>query len=80
MVEGGDQAESGRVVPAETAALRELTGRGILTSAWTPGHPGAVLMVDLPDATGATQLVTRLPLAQAGLITNEIIPLHPMEL
>ena len=40
-------------MPAETAALRELTGRGILTSAWTPGHPGAVLMVDLPDAEGA---------------------------
>lgn len=68
------------MVPAETAALRELTGRGILTSAWTPGRPGAVLMVDLPDANGAARLAASLPLAQAGLITTEIIPLHPMEL
>ena len=78
--EDADQAEFRRLVAAETAALRELKDDGALSGAWNPGHPGAVLMLDVPGEAEAARLTARLPLAQAGLITTEIIPLHPIDL
>lgn len=79
-VEGADQAEFRRTVPAETAALRELKGSGALSGAWSPGRPGAVLILDVPGEAEAARVSADLPLAQAGMITTEIIPLHPMDL
>jgi hypothetical protein len=78
--EGADQAEFRHLVPAETAALRELKSNRVLTGAWSPGHPGAVLMLDVPGEAEAARLTAGLPLAQAGLISTEIVPLHPMNL
>lgn len=78
--EAGDQAEFRRLVAAETGALRELKSSGVLTGAWSPGHPGAVLMLDVPDAGEAARVAADLPLVRAGLITTEIIPLHPIDL
>ncbi len=77
---GGDQDEFERLVPAETAALRDLKANGTLTQAWSPGRPGAVLMLDVPDADQAARVVGAFPLVQAALITTEIIPLHPVDL
>ncbi len=77
---GGDQDEFKRLVPAETAALREEKANGTLTEAWSPGRPGAVLMLDVVDADEAARLVDALPLVKAALITTEIIPLHPIDL
>jgi muconolactone delta-isomerase len=80
---GGDQEEFKRLVPAETAALRDLKAKGTLTEAWSPGRPGAVLMLDVPGEDGAeaaARLVAEFPLVQAALITTEIIPLHPIDL
>jgi muconolactone delta-isomerase len=77
---GGDQDEFRRLVPAETAELRKLKADGTLTAAWSPGRPGAVLMLDVPDEPGAARLVAGFPLVQAGQITTEIIPLHPIDL
>ena len=77
---GGDQDEFKRLLPAETAALRDLKANGTLTQAWSPGHPGAVLELDVPDAAQAARLVAEFPLVQAALITTEIIPLHPIDL
>jgi hypothetical protein len=77
---GGDQDEFKRLVPAETVALRDEKARGTLTDAWSPGRPGAVLMLDVPDADEAARLVAAFPLVQAALITTEIIPLHPIDL
>jgi hypothetical protein len=74
----GDQAEFRRLVADEGAALRKLKASGILTSAWSPGGPGAVLMLDLPDLPAAQRLAAGFPLAAAGLITTEVIPLQPM--
>jgi hypothetical protein len=79
-VEGGDPAEFRRLVPAETAALRELKGGGVLSGAWSPGRPGAVLMLDVPGEDEAVRLCAGLPLVRAGLITTEVIPLYPMDL
>jgi muconolactone delta-isomerase len=75
-----DQVEFRRLMTAEAAALRQLNSSGALTGAWSPGHPGAVLMLDVPDQTQAARLTADLPLARAGLITTEIIQLHPMDL
>jgi muconolactone delta-isomerase len=78
--EGGAQEEFRKLVAGETAALQELKAKGILTGAWSPGGPGAVLMLEVPDETAAASLVAAFPLVQAGLITTEIIPLHPIDL
>ena len=37
-------------------------------------------MLDAPDEAEAARLMAGLPLVQAGLVSTEIIPLHPMEL
>ena len=58
-VPGIDQSEFRRLVSAESAALRELKERGVLKDAWTPGRPGAVLMLTAGD---------RLPGLRAGLL------------
>jgi len=60
--------------------LRDLKSSGVLTGAWSPGRPGAVLMLDAPDEAEAARLMAGLPLVQAGLISHDIIPLHPLDL
>ncbi|HEX8009253.1 MAG TPA: hypothetical protein VF482_22825 [Trebonia sp.] len=78
--QGGDQSEFRRFVSAEGAALRELKERGVLSNAWTPGRPGAVLMLNVGTEDDAAAIAAALPLAAAGLITTEVIPLYPMNL
>ena len=77
---GGDPDEFSRLVPFETEAMREQKARGTLTSAWSPGHPGAVLMLEVADAEAAAGILAGFPLVEAGLITTEVIPLHPVDL
>ncbi len=77
---GGDPDEFSRLVPFETEAMREQKARGTLTGAWSPGHPGAVLMLKVADAEAAAGILAGFPLVEAGLITTEVIPLHPVDL
>ena len=77
---GGDQDEFKRLVPFETEALRQQKAKGTLTGAWTPGHPGAVLMFETTDADQVARILAEFPLVEAALITTEIIPLHPIDL
>jgi hypothetical protein len=65
-------------LPAERDALRDLRQRGVLTEAYSPGGPGAVLMVTVADLAAAHAVAQDLPLAAAALIDMELIPLHPM--
>ena len=76
----GDQDEFRRLVPGETAALRELKAKGLLIEVWSPGRPGAVLILDVADEAAAADLMAGFPLVQAGLISTEIVPLHPLDL
>jgi hypothetical protein len=76
-VEGGDQDEFRRLLPGETAALRDLKAKGTLVDAWSPGRPGAVLTLDVPGPDQAARIVADFPLVQAGQITTEIIPCTP---
>jgi hypothetical protein len=77
---GADEATFGRMLAEEIEAMRRLKVAGALSQAWSPGRPGAVLILEAPDLAGATSLAAGLPLAAAGLITTEIIPLHPVDL
>jgi len=77
---GGDPDEFNRLIPFETEVMREQKARGILTGAWSPGRPGAVLMLEAADAEAAGQILAGFPLVEAGLISTEIIPLHPFDL
>ena len=45
-----DLAGFGQVLTEEFAALRRLKAAGVLTQAWSPGRPGAVLMLEAADA------------------------------
>jgi hypothetical protein len=40
-------------------------------------QPGAVLVLECDDVTEAERLVAKLPLAKAGLLDFELIPLRP---
>ena len=75
-----DHAQFAALVSREGAALRDLKQAGILLDAWSPGGPGAVLMLEATDEREATSLVAELPLASSGLITTELIPLHTMSI
>jgi hypothetical protein len=75
-----DEALFGRLLAEELAAMRGLKAAGVLTQVWSPGRPGAVLMLAAADLAGAISAAAGLPLAAAGLITTEIIPLHPVDL
>jgi len=77
---GADLAKFGQLLPDELAALRRLKDGGALAQAWSPGRPGAVLMLEVAGVPEAAELTAALPLTTAGLITSEIIPLHPVEL
>jgi muconolactone delta-isomerase len=78
--QAGDPDEFERLVPFETEAMREQKARGTLTGAWSLGHPGAVLMLEVADTDAAARILAGFPLVEAGLISTEIIPLYPIEL
>ena len=78
--EGGDPEDFNRLVPFETEVLRGLKADGTPVDAWSPGPPGAVLVLQATDADQAAQIMAELPLLQADLIATEIIPLNPIDL
>ena len=66
------------LVPEEAQALRRLRSRGILVEAWSPGGPGAVLIIDAASESEADGIVAELPLSIAGLIGFDLTPLHEL--
>jgi hypothetical protein len=73
-------AEMSPYIPAETTALRELRATGQLDEAFSPGGPGAVLILESPDTAAAQRVTETLPLHRAGLIQTELLELHPFDL
>jgi hypothetical protein len=61
---------------AEVAALKRLKAEGQLLEAYSPGGPGAILLLDDEPAI-AERLLRSLPLVRAELIDTEVIELHP---
>ena len=65
-------------IAAEAEALQECRARGALVEAYSPGGPGAVLMLEAQGVSDAEALVATLPLHQAGLIQSEVTGLYPL--
>jgi hypothetical protein len=60
----------------EVNTLEAWRHAGTLVDAYSPGEPGAVLFLELPDLQHAETLLATLPMCEAGLIETEIIGLH----
>ena len=68
------------LVPEEAEALRRLKARSILVEAWSPGGPGAVLILEAASEGEAEAIMAQLPLAAAGFIEATLTPLHDLAL
>ncbi len=74
-----DPAAFAGLLAAEADALRRLKAEGWLTAAYSPGRPGAVLLLE-GDPEAADAVLADLPLVAAGLIDVELIALTPIDL
>ncbi|HEY8729280.1 MAG TPA: hypothetical protein VIL94_06830 [Acidothermaceae bacterium] len=77
---GYDPAEFAQRLPEEAAVLRWQKEQGVLVDVWSPGGPGAVLMIEAANRDSAAGFAAALPLRGAGLVTAEVIELHPVQL
>jgi hypothetical protein len=75
--DGADGHEIGRYAREEMAALWQLYRDGVVREMYSPGRPGAVLVLEAAGPPEAQAAVAGLPLATAGLIVFEFIELHP---
>ena len=63
----------------EAKMLETWRDAGTLVDAYSPGGPGALLVLELPGVEHAETLLATLPLCEAGLIETEVFGLHPLE-
>jgi muconolactone delta-isomerase len=63
---------------SEAEMLEAWRDSGSLLEAYSPGGPGAVLILSAPDVESAEQMLQSLPMSRAGLIEVELITLHPL--
>ena len=75
--EGTDPAAFSRLLPDETHALATMSQDGTLVQAWTMDEPGAILLLN-SDTSAASKILNNLPLAQAGMLTFEVIAVRPI--
>ena len=61
----------------EMRALWQLYGSGVVREMYTPGRPGAVLVLETATRQDAEAALASLPLVTAGLIEFELIELRP---
>ena len=66
------------LVQDEAEELRRLKSQGILVEAWSPGAPGAVLIIEASSGVEAEGVVAALPLGVAELIAIDLTPLHEL--
>jgi hypothetical protein len=63
----------------ELAALWQLYRDGVVREIYSPGGPGAVLILECESASAAAALLQALPLVANGIVTVELIELHPFQ-
>lgn len=68
-----------RHIAEEAETLENWRSRGALVEAYSPGGPGAILVLEAPGVSEAASLLDGLPLCRAGLIETEVIGLYPLE-
>ena len=66
-----------RLAREEMDALWELYAQGTVREMYSPGGPGAVLMLEAQDEAAALAAIGRLPLAAQGVIAFELTELRP---
>ena len=69
--------EIARYAREEMSALWQLYRGGAVREMYSPGRPGAVLVLEAASAPEAEAALAGLPLTAAGLIVFEVIELHP---
>lgn len=74
--DGAEIGEIAQYAREEMSALWQLY-RGGVREMYSPGRPGAVLVLEAAPAREARVALAGLPLTAAGLIVFEVIELHP---
>lgn len=75
--QGADAREIARYAGEEIGALWRLYREGVVREMYSPGGPGAVLVLETAARKEAEVALAALPLAAGGLIAFELIELHP---
>ena len=75
--QGADAGEIARYASQEMHALWQLYRDGVVREMYSPGAPGAVLVLETAARKEAEAALASLPLAADGLIVFELIELHP---
>jgi uncharacterized protein YciI len=62
--------------PAETQRARELYASGAVRNIWSRDDiPGAVMLIEASSLEDAQSVVDSLPMAQAGMLDVQIVPI-----
>ncbi|WP_354526967.1 muconolactone Delta-isomerase family protein [Nakamurella sp. UYEF19] len=70
--------EFDKIIPAETARVRQLYADGVVRQIWLRGDAaGACFLIEAADLEVAQQTVDELPMARSGLSEFTVIPLTP---
>jgi len=75
--DGADAHEIARYAREEMRALWQLYRGGVVREMYSPGRPGAVLVLEAASLQQAEAALADLPLVSAELIVFEFIELHP---
>lgn len=76
--EGDPMPAIARHARAEMTALWALYERGVVREMYSPGGPGAVLVMEVDSEEAARSALGELPLVTEGIIDFELIELLPM--
>jgi hypothetical protein len=71
------RVEVARHADAELRALWELYRDGVVREMYSPGGPGAILILEAESAQDAEHRVSQLPLIASGVMALEVIELRP---
>jgi hypothetical protein len=74
---GADTGQITRHARGEMFALWRLYRGGVVREMYSPGRPGAVLVMETANRGEAEAALAALPLAARGVIGFELIELHP---
>jgi hypothetical protein len=77
-VSGTNASEMATHLRDEAKTLEQWRNTGNPIEAYSPGGPGAVLILEHPSLQEAQSHVSQLPLCVAGLIETELIGLYPL--
>jgi hypothetical protein len=75
--DGADVHQIARYAREEMRALWQLYRDGVVREMYSPGQPGAVLVLETAARKDAETALAGLPLAAGGLIGFELIQLDP---